>query len=206
MRRFVKAVSGYRLSKVKNSCFTTIEEEKDVVIIVRKVEVVPFRDEWTTMFAEEAKKLKRVFGEQCLRIYHIGSTAIPGMSAKPIIDIMIEVHDIERIDRYNEAMAALGYQAMGENGIPKRRFFQKGGDERTHHVHVFPTGSEHITRHIAFKEYMIAHPEEAKVYSRLKETLAKQFSNDIQAYIKGKESFVREMEKKALAWYNKQKQ
>jgi GrpB-like predicted nucleotidyltransferase (UPF0157 family) len=59
------------------------------MIIARKVEVVPFRDEWTTMFAEEAKKLKRVFGEQCLRIYHIGSTAIPGMSAKPIIDIMM---------------------------------------------------------------------------------------------------------------------
>ncbi|MFC4184436.1 GrpB family protein [Saccharococcus thermophilus] len=95
------------------------------MIIARKVEVVPFRDEWTTMFAEEAEKLKRVFGEQCLRIYHIGSTAIPGMSAKTIIDIMIEVHDIERIDQYNEAMAALGYQAMEENGIPKRRFFQK---------------------------------------------------------------------------------
>lgn len=182
-----------------------IEDEKDVMIIARKVEVVPFRDEWTTMFAEEAEKLKRVFGEQCLRIYHIGSTAIPGMSAKPIIDIMVEVHDIDYVDSYNNAMAAIGYQAMGENGIPKRRFFQKGGDERTHHVHVFPAGSEHIARHIAFKEYMIAHPEKAKAYSRLKEALAKQFSNDIQAYMKGKEEFVREMEKKALAWY-KQKQ
>lgn len=98
-------------------------------------------------------------------------------------------------------MAELGYQTMGENGIPQRRFFQKGGDERTHHVHVFPAGSEHIVRHIAFKEYM----KEAKAYNRLKISLAKQFPNDIQAYIKGKEAFVRETEKKALAWY-RQKQ
>jgi GrpB-like predicted nucleotidyltransferase (UPF0157 family) len=91
LRRFVKTVCnlGYRLSKVKNNCFTAIEEEKDVVIIVRKVEVVPFGEQWATMFAEEAEKLKRVFGKECLRIYHIGSTAIPGMSAKPIIDIMM---------------------------------------------------------------------------------------------------------------------
>ncbi|EZP76977.1 hypothetical protein H839_10283 [Parageobacillus genomosp. 1] len=176
-----------------------------MTIIARKVEVVPFCEQWATMFTEEAEKLKRVFGEQCLRIYHIGSTAIPGMSAKPIVDIMIEVHDIDYVDSYNDAMAALGYQAMGENGIPKRRYFQKGRDERTHHVHVFPAGSEHIARHIAFKEYMIAHPEEAKAYSRLKEALAKQFPADIEAYIKGKDAFVKEIEKKALAWY-KQKQ
>lgn len=136
-----------------------------------------------------------------MRICHIGSTAIPGMSAKPIIDIMIKVHHINCVDRYNEAMAALGYQAMEENCIPQRRFFQKGGDERTHHVHVFPTGSEHIARHIAFKEYMIAHPEEAKAYSRLKEELAKQFPADMESYIKGKDAFVKEKEKKAIAWY-----
>ncbi|OQP02138.1 GrpB family protein [Geobacillus sp. 44B] len=176
-----------------------------MMIIAQKVEVVPFCKQWAMMFAEEAEKLKRVFGKECLRIYHIGSTAIPGMSAKPIVDIMIEVHDIDHVDSYNDAMAVLGYQAMGENGIPKRRFFQKGGDERTHHVHVFPTGSEHIARHIAFKEYMIAHPEKARAYSRLKEGLAKQFPDDIEAYIKGKDEFVREIEKKALAWY-KQKQ
>ena len=175
------------------------------MIIAQKVEVVPFCKQWAMMFAEEAEKLKRVFGKECLRIYHIGSTAIPGMSAKPIVDIMIEVHDIDHVDSYNDAMAVLCYQAMGENGIPKRRFFQKGGDERTHHVHVFPTGSEHIARHIAFKEYMIAHPEKARAYSRLKEGLAKQFPDDIEAYIKGKDEFVREIEKKALAWY-KQKQ
>ncbi|RDE23656.1 GrpB family protein [Parageobacillus thermoglucosidasius] len=176
-----------------------------MIIIARKVEVVPFCEQWATMFAKEAEKLKQVFGKECLRIDHIGSTAIPEMSAKPIIDILLEVHHIDHVDQYHKAMAELGYQAMGENGIPQRRFFQKGGDERTHHVHVFPAGSEHIVRHIALKEYMIAHPEEAKAYSRLKIALAKRFPNDIQAYIKGKEAFVRETEKKALAWY-RQKQ
>jgi GrpB-like predicted nucleotidyltransferase (UPF0157 family) len=207
LRRFAKTVCnlGCRLLKVKNNRFTKYRDEKGVIIIARKVEVVPFCEQWATMFAEEAEKLKQVFGAQYLRIYHIGSTAIPGMSAKPIIDILIEVHHIDHVDRYNKAMAALGYQAMGENGIPQRRFFQKGGDERTHHVHVFPTGSGHIVRHIAFKEYMIAHPEEAKAYSCLKEELAKQFPADMESYIKGKDAFVKAKEKKALDWY-KQKQ
>lgn len=95
------------------------------MIIVRKVEVVPFCEQWATMFAEEAEKLKQVFGAQCLRIYHIGSTAIPGMSAKPIIDIMIKVHHINCVDRYNEAMAALGYQAMGEKTVFRSAAFSK---------------------------------------------------------------------------------
>jgi GrpB-like predicted nucleotidyltransferase (UPF0157 family) len=123
------------------------------------------------------------------------------MYAKPIIDILVEVKDIESVDNYNEQMSALGYRALGEHGISGRRFFRKGEVERTHHVHVFETGSEHITRHLAFKEYMIAHPKEAKAYSELKQKLSKQFPTDIESYIEGKDPFIKETEKKALQWY-----
>jgi GrpB-like predicted nucleotidyltransferase (UPF0157 family) len=172
--------------------------------MVRKVEVVPFCEQWSMLFHKEAEKIKEIFGEHCLNIYHIGSTSIPGMHAKPVIDLLVEVKDIENVDEYNEQMAELGYEAVGENGIPKRRYFRKGGDERTHHVHVFQTGSEHIVRHLAFKEYMIAHPDEAQAYSELKQTLARQFPTDIEAYIKGKDPFIKEVEKKALKFLLKE--
>ncbi|GMN99368.1 GrpB family protein [Parageobacillus thermoglucosidasius] len=166
--------------------------------MVRKVEVVPFSEQWSILFNNEAEKIKTIFGSELLSIYHIGSTSIPGMRAKPIIDILVEVKDIERVDHCNEQMSALGYRAMGENGISGRRYFRK---ERTHHIHVFETGNEHIIRHLAFKEYMIAHPEEAKAYSELKQKLSKQFPTDIESYIEGKDPFIKETEKKALQWY-----
>jgi GrpB-like predicted nucleotidyltransferase (UPF0157 family) len=168
---------------------------------MRKVEVVPFNENWFVMFEEEERKINNVFGNEIVAIYHIGSTSIPGMYAKPIIDILVEVKDIESVDNYNEQMSALGYRALGEHGISGRRFFRKGEVERTHHVHVFETGSEHITRHLAFKEYMIAHPKEAKAYSELKQKLSKQFPTDIESYIEGKDPFIKETEKKALQWY-----
>jgi GrpB-like predicted nucleotidyltransferase (UPF0157 family) len=172
---------------------------------VRKVEVVPFSKQWATAFRNEADNIKAIFREECVEIHHIGSTSIPGMHAKPIIDIMIEVQDIEKVDRFNAKMAKLGYEAMGEHGIAKRRFFRKGGDERTHHVHVFQTGSEHIERHLAFKEYMVAHPNKAKEYSKLKQTLAQQFPFAIESYIEGKAPFIKKAEQEALAWYRKRR-
>jgi GrpB-like predicted nucleotidyltransferase (UPF0157 family) len=168
---------------------------------MRKVEVVPFHDNWSVMFEEEARKVHNVFGNEIVAIYHIGSTSIPGMYAKPIIDILVEVKDIESVDNYNEQMSALGYLALGEHGIFGRRFFRKGEVERTHHVHVFETGSKHITRHLAFKEYMIAHPEEAKAYSELKQKLSKQFPTDIKSYMEGKAPFIKETERKAVQWW-----
>ncbi|QPA32782.1 GrpB family protein [Thermaerobacillus caldiproteolyticus] len=169
---------------------------------MRKVEVVSFNEGWSVMFEEEVRKMNTIFGNEIVAIYHIGSTSIPGMYAKPIIDILVEVKDIESVDHYNEQMSAIGYRAMGEHGISGRRFFCKGEDERTHHVHVFKTGSEHITRHLAFKEYMITHPKEAKAYSELKQRLAKQFPTDMKSYIEGKDPFIKETEKKALEWYS----
>ena len=103
----------------------------------RIVEVVPHDPNWEKIFKEEAKKIKKIFKEIFIDIHHIGSTAIPLIKAKPIIDIMVEVEDINKVDIYNKQMEELGYVALGEYGIPKRRFFQKGGNKRTHHVHIF---------------------------------------------------------------------
>ena len=124
---------------------------------------------------EEAEKLNVIFEHEMIAIYHIGSTSVPGLKAKPIIDIMAVVKDINNVDKYNLEMRKIGYVPKGENGIVQRRYFQKGGDNRTHHVHIFQIGSSEITRHLAFRDYLIAHPDEMKKYGTLKQNLAHKF-------------------------------
>ncbi|MEB3233517.1 MAG: GrpB family protein, partial [Leptolyngbyaceae bacterium] len=96
----------------------------------------------------------------------------------------------------------LGYEAMGEYGIPGRRYFRKHNSEgnRTHHLHIFQAESAEIHRHLAFRDYMIAHPDAAQAYSQLKQRLAAAHPTDIEAYMDGKDDFIKTMEQKALHW------
>ena len=165
------------------------------------VRVVPYTSAWITRYQEEAARLRQVFGEELVEIHHIGSTSVPGLRAKPVIDIMPVVREITRVDGLDDAMRALGYEALGEFGIPGRRYFRKGGFDRTHNVHVFQHGSEHIERHLAVPAYLRAHPDVAAEYGRLKAELARQFPEDIYGYMDGKDAFVKEVERAALLWY-----
>ncbi|MFD2506886.1 GrpB family protein [Halalkalibacter alkalisediminis] len=92
---------------------------------------------WNTLFQVEKEKLQCILRSEIEEIHHIGSTSINGMHAKPIIDILVVVKHIEKMDDYNEPLFEIGYEAQGENGLSGRRFFIKGGDERTHHVHMY---------------------------------------------------------------------
>jgi GrpB-like predicted nucleotidyltransferase (UPF0157 family) len=167
-----------------------------------KVDVVPPNPAWRKDFEAESKRIALGMGENIMTIHHIGSTAIPGIYAKPVIDFLIEVKDICVTDAQTTAMEAIGYEAMGEFGLPGRRYFRKERSPgiRTHNVHVYATGSPEITRHLAFRDYMIAHPDAAQQYSELKQALAKQYPDDIEGYMDGKDEFVKIMEKKALEW------
>ncbi len=136
------------------------------------------------MFKEEANKLRKIFGTEIIKIHHIGSTSVDGLKAKPIIDIMLVVRDINRIDGFNIAMIDIGYEPKGENGLPGRRYFQKGWDERTHHVHIYELGNPEIKRHLAFRDYLRAHPYDAKKYGDLKEALSQRFPHEVDSYIK----------------------
>ena len=168
---------------------------------MRRVVVVPYNKQWVSMYEEEAIKLRRIFGEQLVAIHHIGSTSIPGLEAKPIIDIMPVVEDINSVDEHNESMREIGYEPKGENGIPERRYFQKGGDNRSHHVHIFQVGNPHVERHLAFRDYLRTHPIEAREYGDFKQKLAQEFPYDIGSYVQGKESLVKDIEQRALEWY-----
>lgn len=167
---------------------------------MRKVEVTPYNKDWPLMYEEEAKKLCKIFGSEVIEVYHIGSTSVDGLIAKPVIDIMPVVTDVDRVDDFNTVMIDIGYEPKGENGLPGRRFFQKGGDERTHHIHFYGIGDTEIERHLAFRNYLRMHPDAVKKYGSLKKELSQRFPNDIEAYISGKEQLVSEIEKKAIDW------
>lgn len=153
------------------------------------------------MFYQEMNKLKGIYGSQIVSIHHIGSTSIKGLKAKPIIDIMPVVKNIKEIDKFDDQMRTIGYEPRGENGIPRRRYFQKGGNARTHHIHIYQQGDVQIERHLAFRDYLRSNNELKNKYGKLKEELSKQFPNDIASYRNGKEELVTEIEKKALSWY-----
>ena len=153
------------------------------------------------MYAAEANLLSAIFGEELVRIHHIGSTAVPGLRSKPVIDMLAEVSDIENIDSLNPAMMATGYTPMGEYGIPGRRYFFKGSEEKhSHHLHAFQTGNAEVARHLLFRDYLRSHPQEARQYASLKESLAARFPDDIDAYMLGKDAFIKELDRKAAAW------
>jgi GrpB-like predicted nucleotidyltransferase (UPF0157 family) len=168
--------------------------------LMRKVEVIPYQPDWPARFEQEGARLRSVFGEKA-RIHHIGSTSVVGLSAKPVIDILVEVPDIRRVDRLNGQMEALGYEPRGEFGLPGRRYFSREAEgERTHHVHVFKADTAEARRHLAFRNYLRTHPAAAEEYGRLKSQLALRYPEDIQGYMDGKNDFVKEVEAQALAW------
>ena len=121
--------------------------------MVRRIEVVSYEPSWPEVFAHEAATLAPVFGDLALAIEHAGSTSVPGLPAKPVIDILVVVGHIAPVDALSPRLIDLGYTPQGEYGIPGRRFFYKGTHEvRTHHVHVFADGHVEITRIRDFRD------------------------------------------------------
>ncbi len=158
---------------------------------------------WTEKFKEESLLIKDVLADNCVAIYHIGSTAVPGSAAKPIIDIMAVVKSLEKADDAAEGFLKIGYEYLGEFGIAGRRYLRKGGDERTHQIHIFQADDwNNIGRHLAFRDYMRTHEKERDEYAKIKIALAQKFPYDIDGYCDGKETFVREMEELALSQFD----
>lgn len=126
--------------------------------------LVPHNPQWEADFQTESNAILIALGGIATTIHHIGSTSIPGIFAKPIIDILVEVVAVALVDGKNSVMESIGYECMGEYGISGRRYFRKLDSRgvRTHHLHVFNAGSEQVVRHLAFRDYLIAHPAKAR--------------------------------------------
>ncbi|ABN57926.1 MULTISPECIES: GrpB family protein [Methanoculleus] len=166
------------------------------------VRVVDYDPVWPDLFRTEARRIEDILKENLVQIFHIGSTSVPGLRAKPIIDIMPVVLDIERVDERSGQFEAIGYEAMGELGIPGRRYFRKGGENRTHQIHAFQYDNvQNITRHLAFRDYLRSHSDVGCAYAALKSEPAVRYPGDREGYCNGKDGFVKCVERDALRWY-----
>lgn len=169
--------------------------------------VVPHDLHWKMAFEDEAKSIERALATTPIKLHHIGSTAIPGILAKPIIDLLGTVSHLSEVDEETHAFENLRYEVMGAYGIEGRRYFRKfdSNGVRTHHLHVFEEGSKQAERHLAFRDFLIAHPKIAKEYSDLKKSLTNGNTVSWETYMDGKDPFVSRVELQAVDWYQKLK-
>lgn len=165
--------------------------EQEVLIGLEKgvVRLAPHNVEWARTFEAERARIAAAIGSHVLAIEHVGSTSIPGIAAKPIIDIAIGVADYEAARVCIAPMEALGYDYHGENGIPGRHFFTRG-DPTVYHAHMHEDTSRPYGNLVLFRDYLLQHPGEARAYLELKQRLAEQYRHDRRAYTEGKAAFI----------------
>lgn len=166
----------------------------------RVIEVVDHDPAWSASFKEERRRLLAALDGVAVSIEHIGSTAVPGLAAKPIIDLLVEVDQLDRLDRCREALEAIGYSARGENGIPGRRYFTRGKPARTHHLHAFQFGDPHLLRHLEFRDYLVENPAVALAYGALKMRAAAAWRHEPAGYAAAKQDFIAEHQRIARSW------
>jgi GrpB-like predicted nucleotidyltransferase (UPF0157 family) len=166
------------------------------------VHFVDYDPDWPRQAQERIARL-RVLEPVMVAAHHIGSTAVPGMIAKPIIDLMPLVTDLAALDQERAAVEALGYRWHGEYGIPGRRYCTRDvGERRMAQLHFFTMGSHEAHRHLAFRDYLRTHPGAASAYAAVKRRARDQHPGDSHAYGAAKRPWIDQTEALALAWYS----
>jgi len=158
----------------------------------KHVVVLPYDEAWKKDFEEIKAELMAVLGGLVLSVEHVGSTSVPGLAAKPIIDIDVVIEDTDCFEKVKTALETIGYQHEGDLGIPDREAFKYDGKEhlRKHHLYVCAKDSDELKRHLSFRDYLRTHPEAVKEYGRIKEEGARLYPNDIDSYIEYKAPFI----------------
>jgi putative glutamine amidotransferase len=153
---------------------------------------------WPAAFEAEAERIRAALGDVAVRVEHVGSTAVPGLTAKPIIDIQVSVDVMAPRDRFVEPLVGLGYRLVADPTDVEHEFLSRDVDGvRTHQIHVCPAGSEWERRHLRFRDHLRTHPDDAARYAELKRRLAANHPNDVFSYVDGKTPFIREIEARA---------
>jgi GrpB-like predicted nucleotidyltransferase (UPF0157 family) len=156
----------------------------------RTIVVTDYDPGWPATFQILRARVAGVLGELALAIEHVGSTSVPGLTAKPIIDIDVVVRNPEDIPAAIEALATIGYVHIGDLGIAGREAFAQPPGTPEHHLYVCPLGGRELPRHLAFRDHLRAHPETADAYAALKRAAALRFPNDIDGYVAAKTEFI----------------
>ena len=168
------------------------------------VVIEPYDPSWPRRFQNEKNRLESVFSAMNPVIEHIGSTAIPNMSAKPIIDIMVGVTHLNEIESRISDLNAIGYRYVPkhESELPERRYFRKPiTGPSTHHLHCVVRDTAFWNRHLLFRNYLREYPAAAADYLRLKSDLARKYRSDRAAYTTAKSTFIESILEKASAAY-----
>jgi GrpB-like predicted nucleotidyltransferase (UPF0157 family) len=158
--------------------------------------------EWPKIAASHAERLQAL-GSILVTVHHIGSTSVPGLAAKPIIDLMPLVTDLADLDRLRYRVEALGYDWHGELGISGRRYCKLSDEAgaRVAQLHFFEANSPHVERHIAFRDYLREHPEAAVEYENEKRRARELHPDDSHAYTDEKAAWIQDTEARALLWF-----
>ena len=161
----------------------------------------PYDATWPAQFEREAKVLTEALGSHIAGgVHHVGSTAVPGLTAKPIIDIMIGVRDLDSSRPCIDLLAEFDYCYAPHRGDVMHWFCKPSPARRTHHLHLVPTGSQRFTDVLAFRDYLRTHPEAVEQYEKLKRQLAVQHAHDRDAYTDGKSAVVAAITADARRW------
>lgn len=158
---------------------------------------------WPRRAADLSAPIRHALGGALIDIHHIGSTAVPGLAAKPVIDLIPIVRDLEELDRLRPRLESLGYRWRGENGLPGRHYFTLDDAEgaRAAHLHAYEAGHPDIARHLAFRDWLRVHPGEARAYAVEKRRARDLHPGDSWAYSGEKSAWVRAAEGRALDWF-----
>lgn len=157
------------------------------------VSLQEYNPAWALAFEQEKELLIKSLGSKNLKIEHIGSTSVPGLAAKPIIDMVAAVDSFESVQTFVKPLQQIGYEYMPQRMFADRKFFPKGPETcRTHHLNfVLKDDPEQWQRPIAFRDYLKSHPKTRDAYARLKQKLAKEYPDNREAYTKAKARFIR---------------
>jgi GrpB-like predicted nucleotidyltransferase (UPF0157 family) len=181
---------------------THMTDKPDIIA----VELSPHRAEWADMAEAESARLKTVLGDNLIAVHHVGSTAIPGIMAKAIVDLMPMVRDLAALDARESAVRDLGYKWHGEFGLEGRRFCTKADPKtgkRIFQLHFFEEGNVNARNMLAFRDYLRAHPFIAKAYEMEKLRAASLQPNDTTLYNAEKNDWIKRTQTDALAWAEK---
>ncbi|NMB53058.1 MAG: GrpB family protein [Leptolinea sp.] len=165
-----------------------------------------YSTDWPLEFEREAGRLRRYFKDEIVAIHHIGSTSVPGLAAKPVIDVLPVIRHIEAADALTPLLEKEGYRAWGEYGLAGRRFFTRDRNGyRTHNIHIYGEGNPDIERHLAFCAYLRAHADARREYEAVKRAAYARFPVNIDGYMECKDGWIKQHEIIALDWFSRGK-
>ncbi len=164
----------------------------------RKITLADYDAKWPVKFEVEKQHITNSLDDIYIDCFHIGSTSVPGLAAKPIVDMLLIVSSLQALDRRQSALEAIGYIPKGENGVAGRRYFYKGHQIRNFHLHAYESAHPDIARHLAFRDYLRNNPEIAKEYQALKNLAMISTKNSPELYAEFKDPFIKKHEAIAL--------